>query len=390
MIPVAGDDLFFSGWLDEPERAADFLEHGGDREPLTGDPNVGRTVSAVFHLLLVIFLLVEPNFDFLGRRAKAENEPAEQNREPLVMFFEPEPPPEVAAVPLVPLQPVPAPDDPVEEAPEAADNRLLIPKAMLAPPEDKVQEFMNDLPFSEGNTDEFYTSEEVKDPGAEGEPENPAEAETLVARETGADDVVQERAEGEEDGTGGSEAEAARAVDPKDLGDFIFGRPDVREELRPRADIKPPDPRRVPDKLGEGGEDGRFTDIRRFLRDSQFHNPEGGLVSNTNNTLYYNDRGANFVPWIARLIAEVKRNWFVPQNIAWDHGHIAVRIAVERSGRILAMETLIPSGISSFDVAATGAIRGSRLLPLPADYPDERFEIILVFWYNERPYDLFG
>jgi len=26
---------------------------------------------------------------------------------------------------------------------------------------------------------------------------------------------------------------------------------------------------------------------------------------------------------------------------------------------------------------------------LPSDYPDDRFEFVLVFWYNERPYDLF-
>jgi hypothetical protein len=35
-------------------------------------------------------------------------------------------------------------------------------------------------------------------------------------------------------------------------------------------------------------------------------------------------------------------------------------------------------------------VRASQLLPLPADYPDDKFDIILVFWYNERPYDLFG
>lgn len=392
LIPVAGDDLFFSGWIDEPDRAAEILEHGADREPLSGEPNVGLTTSAVFHVLLVLFLLVEPNFDFLGRNVQQPAETDEAEREPLVMFFEPEPPPEVAAVPVVPVQPVPqaepapAPDEP----PQVADNRILIPKAMLAPPEDKVQEFMNDLPFSEGNTDEFYTSEEVKDPGAEGETETPPEAETRVARDSGEDETFQESAEGVDAGNGGTEADAKPSIDAKNLGDFLFGQPNIREEMRPRADIKPPDPRRVPDRLGEGGEDGRFTDIRRFLADAQFHNPEGGLVSNTNNTLYYNDKGANFVPWIARLIAEVKRNWLIPQNAAWDHGHIAVRISVDRSGSLLAMETLVPSGVSSFDVAATGAIRGSRLLPLPADYPDERFEIILVFWYNERPYDLFG
>ena len=77
LIPVAGDDLFFSGWIDEPERAADILEHGGDREPLTGEPNVGWSVSAVLHVLLMLFLLFEPSFDFLNRDAQTESEVAE-------------------------------------------------------------------------------------------------------------------------------------------------------------------------------------------------------------------------------------------------------------------------------------------------------------------------
>ena len=135
---------------------------------------------------------------------------------------------------------------------------------------------------------------------------------------------------------------------------------------------------------------GRFTDIRRFLAGAQFHNPEGGLVANTGNTLYYNDMGANFVPWIARLLAEVRRNWFIPYSIAFQHGHVAVGITVDRGGNLLDLRVLVPSGTSSFDNASVGAIRAAHLLPLPSDYPDDTFDIILVFWYNERPYDLFG
>ncbi len=61
-----------------------------------------------------------------------------------------------------------------------------------------------------------------------------------------------------------------------------------------------------------------------------------------------------------------------------------------RDGTITDMKLLIPSGTSGFDNAAVGALRASQLMPLPADYPDEKFDIILVFWYNERPYDVFG
>jgi hypothetical protein len=63
---------------------------------------------------------------------------------------------------------------------------------------------------------------------------------------------------------------------------------------------------------------------------------------------------------------------------------------VARDGTILELKTIVPSGIAGFDNAAVGALRASRLLPLPADYPDDRFEIIIVVFYNERPYDIFG
>jgi TonB family protein len=90
------------------------------------------------------------------------------------------------------------------------------------------------------------------------------------------------------------------------------------------------------------------------------------------------------------MLAEVRRNWFVPYSVAFNHGHVAVGISVARDGTVTELKVLFPSGISGFDNAAVGALRASQLLPLPADYPDDKFDIILVFWYNERPYDLFG
>jgi hypothetical protein len=45
------------------------------------------------------------------------------------------------------------------------------------------------------------------------------------------------------------------------------------------------------------------------------------------------------------------------------------------------------SGIPALDRAAEQALQQLLLPPLPDDYPDEVFELILVFWYNEKPYD---
>jgi TonB family protein len=265
----------------------------------------------------------------------------------------------------------------------------LIPKALLPSP--KPKELMNDLPFSEGNTEEFYTDKEVKDPGKEGETETPEEPkdEPAMVAESGEDDETAEASEGSEKGNGGVEKPEAN-LSPAEVAKLLFGDPREREAERARIDIRPPEPKPSPRDRGEGGEEGVFTDIRRFLAGAQFYNPEGGLVSNTRNSLYYNDKGANFVPWIRRMLAEVQRNWFVPYSVSFNHGHVAVAISVARDGTVTGFNVLIPSGVSGFDNAAVGAIRAAQLLPLPADYPDDKFDIILVFWYNERPYDLFG
>jgi TonB family protein len=291
----------------------------------------------------------------------------------------------VPVVPVPPAQPAPSPVKP----PLAADNRMLIPKAMIPSP--KPQEFMNDLPFSEGTTEEFYTDEEVKDPGKEGEPETPEEPKEapLMAAESGEDEETAEASAGDEKGEGGMEKPEA-PLTPGEASELLFGGARSREASKARIDIRPPEPKPSTREQGEGGEEGAFTDIRRFLAGTRFDNPEGGLVSNTGNTLYYNDKGADFVPWLRRMLAEVRRNWFVPYSVAFNHGHVAVGLSVARDGTVTELKVLIPSGISGFDNAAVGALRAAQLLPLPPDYPDAKFDIILVFWYNERPYDLFG
>jgi TonB family protein len=392
LIPAGGyEDFFFSGFISDPDEAAEILEHGESRETFDSNPRLGVTVSAGLHFLIVLFLLFEPSLELLGARDPAEKAAEEEPEKSLLVFMQepqPEAPPPVAVVPVVPVPPQPEPE-PEKAPPQVADNRMVIPKAMIPTP--KPQEFMNDLPFSEGNTDEFYTDEEVKDPGKEGEIETPAEPveEAVLAPESGEDEKTAEASAGSDNGNGGLE-KPEPSLTPEEVAKLLFGDPRAREASKARIDIRPPEPKPSPRDRGEGGEDGVFTDIRRFLDGARFENPEGGLVSNTGNTLYYNDKGANFVPWLRRMLAEVRRNWFVPYSASFEHGHIAVGISVARDGTVTELKVLIPSGTSGFDNAAVGALRASQLLPLPADYPDDKFDIILVFWYNERPYDLFG
>ncbi len=396
LIPRGGAEDFFFSLLADPEHAAEFFERGDDQDPLLGDPRVGIAVSAFAHIFLVLFFFIDPSH-LLDSTVQSEQEVAEIDKEkPLLLFIEEPPPPPVAAVPVVPV--VPMPDaQPTPPEPQANENALLIPKAMLEP--ERRAEVMDDLPFSTGNTEEFYTDEEVKDPGEEGDAEEVDEVETepIVAEESGEDDVDSDEVEGADNGNDAVEV-ADSSIDPKDLGDLLFPNSllepteDARREEEQQRLIQPPEPRVTRAELGEGGENGRFTDISRFLASAQFHNPTGGLVvTGRDHTLYYNDKGANFVPWIRRMLAEVRRTWIASMPLAAGvyAGHTAVGFTVARDGSVIAWETVYRSGVSGFDNNAEGAIQGASLLALPADYPDETFDIVIVFWVNERPYNIF-
>jgi TonB family protein len=348
--------------------------------------NEGFLLSIVFHLLIVLALVLEP--EFLNLRDDTPNELAlAEEPERLVLFMD-EPEPE-AQPPLVSLP------EALLLMQEPPQNRLVIPKATKPPPPDKQQDFMNDLPFSEGNTDEFVTDEENKDPGEEGEPGDPEESEPEVEPENDDSGRGEEDSAGNADKNGSGESEQTLADLLPDRSGLTFLDPDAPVPVTPNPPSsfspsrpEPPPPARSGEG-GQAGEGGAFEDIRRFLLDSRFQNPEGGLVTGKSNTLYYNDQGANFVPWLRRMLAEVRRNWIPPYSASFLAGHVAVGLSVLRSGDVTELKVLIPSGTTGFDNAAVGALHAADLLPLPSDYPDGRFDIIIVFWYNERPYDLF-
>lgn len=374
------------------------LSRGGTLDDLTGVSVRRRAAvagaSTGFHLLLLLF--------FLGGLVPVAPPPeaveAGAEEEPLLYAFEAPPLEEVEPVGALaePLPPVPPPDEPVPEATEAQPAPpppaagLVIPEAQIAVPNTG---FQNDLPFSEGDDEEFYIDHEMGEElsaeddlsaSADGtEPEPRAEVPPIeeVAEAPG-ETAIEPPAEAlgldTSDPRLQFDAEAFRrlindpAADVRRLGNELAMR-----EARAQAEA-------------ERRKEGAPTDIWRFLEGKRFRNPEGGLVSNRNNTLYYDDRGANLVPWISRLIAEVRRNWYIPYAASYDLGHVAIAISVLRSGELAWLQVVIPSGVPGFDNAAVGALRGAQLLPLPDDYPGADFEIMLVFWYNEQPYDLFN
>lgn len=102
--------------------------------------------------------------------------------------------------------------------------------------------------------------------------------------------------------------------------------------------------------------------------------------------LLFDPEGADFTLWLNQFKNEVYRNWIVPQTaLLGFHGSVDIEFVVERDGHMSSLRVLRSSGTVSLDRAAENALRGSRWLPLPADYRPSRVPMTVTFIYNEQP-----
>ena len=160
------------------------------------------------------------------------------------------------------------------------------------------------------------------------------------------------------------ETEVARVVPPSDAG---FRRP---METPPS----------VTGSLGEA-----LRDLQRYMQNETFDNPRGGN-DRPGATIQFDTKGVEFGPWLRRFVAQVRRNWFVPQAAMVLSGHVVLQFNIHRDGAITDLVVVQPSSIDAFTNAAYGAIVTSNpTAPLPPEYPSEQALFTVTFYYNEEP-----
>ena len=104
-----------------------------------------------------------------------------------------------------------------------------------------------------------------------------------------------------------------------------------------------------------------------------------------NADIQFDSKGVEFGPWIRRFIAEVKRNWFVPQAAMFLRGRVVIQFYVLRNGTITDIKIVQPSPIEPFNVSAFNSLKLSNpTMPLPPEYPDDRAFFTVTFHYNDR------
>ena len=96
----------------------------------------------------------------------------------------------------------------------------------------------------------------------------------------------------------------------------------------------------------------------------------------------------DFRPYLARILALVRRNWLtvIPSSARLgNRGMVTVQFIVDRSGQVPKLVIETPSGIEALDRAAVAGISASvPFPPLPSEFKGSEIRLQFAFKYNVR------
>jgi len=288
----------------------------------------GVVLSVVVHVAVVLALLFAPALPMFRRspeeREAARERPRRQEDAPRFVVVEP-------------LRDMPAPTPPPRADASDMDRRAQAPQ-MAERPE-------NALPFSRGKT-----AERVEAP-------------------------PEERAKGQGD--------APEPAPPAP-------RPAEETMPLPAAANALPAPERAPQVAVDRPAGGRLgealRDLQKYVERESLNNQQGG-TNEFGPAIQFDTKGVEFGPWIRRFIAQVKRNWNIPNSALAMRGRVVVQFNVHRDGRITDINIVGPSEIDSFNRSSYNALLTSNpTQPLPPEYPSDKAFFTVTFFYNESPY----
>jgi TonB family protein len=288
-------------------------------------------LTLVFYLSAVILILVWPHLAFVKaweverqqQMAKLAQEQLERQRESARFVF---------VQPRVDLQ--------APKPPPRADLSDLDRKARTV---ERAEKPTNNMPFSRGNTSERI----------EGAPPTPQQR---------AQEAAQPQAKADADRQAISLPESPTAVDPKGVESPQRG---------PSAGV-------IADAI---------RNVQKYAPRDSYVNLQGGGDQDFAPAIQFDTKGVEFGPWLRRFIAQIRRNWFIPESAMFQKGHVVITFYVEkRDGRITELRVLRPSEVGAFNNSAFNALATSNpTYPLPPEYPDDRAFFTVTFFFNENP-----
>ena len=125
--------------------------------------------------------------------------------------------------------------------------------------------------------------------------------------------------------------------------------------------------------------------VQKYAKNEGFVNLQG-QSQEFGPAISFDSKGVEFGPWIARFVAQVRRNWFIPMAAMTMRGHVVITFFVHKDGRITDVTVAKPSPVDAFTLSARNAILASNpTVPLPPEYPDDKAFFTVTFFFNENP-----
>ena len=98
--------------------------------------------------------------------------------------------------------------------------------------------------------------------------------------------------------------------------------------------------------------------------------------------------GVDFRPYLIRILATVRRNWFavMPESAKLGRqGRVAIQFAIARDGSVPKLVIVMNSGTDALDRAAVAGISASNPFPpLPGEFKGSQVRLQFNFAYNLR------
>jgi len=95
-------------------------------------------------------------------------------------------------------------------------------------------------------------------------------------------------------------------------------------------------------------------------------------------------KGVDFKPYLAQVLAMVKRSWFIIMPKNGHRGYVSVQFAIRRDGTVRKAVFAQSTGDASLDNAALMAIsQAGPFGPLPVQYTEAEIRVEMNFSYNQ-------
>jgi len=142
---------------------------------------------------------------------------------------------------------------------------------------------------------------------------------------------------------------------------------------------------RVARRPGGGLVVGDDADIAPSLGESLSQQSAPGKMGSSLELLS-DPQGADMRPYLIKVLASVRRNWFavIPESARLGRrGRVMIQFAIARDGKVPKLVIAVPSGAEPLDRAAVAGISASNPFPpLPSEFRGDIIRLQLAFTYN--------